>query len=238
MIIFPAIDIKLGKCVRLYKGDINKVTVFNDSVLNQAASFKKAGFNYLHIVNLDSAINGSLKNNKIIVKLIKTTKQKIQLGGGIRTLKEIDFWLNCGVDKIVLGTMPIEKRSEFLVACKLFPGKIAVAVDVRKNFLAVRGWLKQTRINFFEFINTLKDSGVSRIIYTDIDKDGTKTGINLNNVKNILKKINLPIVISGGVSNLQDVKNISALKKVEGLIIGKAIYDQSINLKELKLFNN
>lgn len=238
MIIFPAIDIKLGKCVRLYKGDINKVTVFNDSVLNQAVSFKKAGFNYLHIVNLDSAINGSLKNNKIIVKLIKTTKQKIQLGGGIRTLKEIDFWLNCGVDKIVLGTMPIEKRSEFLVACKLFPGKIAVAVDVRKNFLAVRGWLKQTRINFFEFINTLKDSGVSRIIYTDIDKDGTKTGINLNNVKNILKKINLPIVISGGVSNLQDVKNISALKKVEGLIIGKAIYDQSINLKELKLFNN
>jgi phosphoribosylformimino-5-aminoimidazole carboxamide ribotide isomerase len=173
MIIFPAIDLKDGKCVRLYKGDFSKTTIFNSSPYNQALQFKKKGFTDLHLVDLDGALKGRSKNKKVIIKIIKNTNLNVQLGGGIRTLKQISFWIKNGVSTVVVGTMAIQNPTILKKACDLFPGRIAVALDVRNNFLAIKGWVKQTKIKLMDFSKKLEDFGVSRIIYTDINRDGT-----------------------------------------------------------------
>jgi phosphoribosylformimino-5-aminoimidazole carboxamide ribotide isomerase len=233
MIIFPAIDIKEGNCVRLYKGNFSKTTIFSSSPVLQALKFKKAGFKNLHIVDLDAAL-GKKNNKKIILEIIKKTKLKIQLGGGIRNLKDISFWIKNGVDKVVVGTMAIKKQAELKRACSLYPDRIAVAIDVRNNFIAINGWIKQTKVSLSQFIKQIKGFYVSRIIYTDIDKDGTKSGISMKEIIKVSKMTDIPIVISGGVSGINDVKKISKSKVAEGVIIGKSIYDNSINLKQLK----
>jgi phosphoribosylformimino-5-aminoimidazole carboxamide ribotide isomerase len=237
MIIFPAIDLKDGKCVRLYKGDFNKTTIFNSSPYNQALQFKKNGFTDLHLVDLDGALKGRSENKKIIIKIIKNTNLNVQLGGGIRTLKQISFWIKNGVSTVVVGTMAVKNPKILKKACALFPGRIAVALDVRNNFLAIKGWVKQTRIKFMDFSKKLEDFGVSKIIYTDINRDGTKKGLNFLQLKKIINKINIPLVISGGVSNLKDVQKLDKLKLFNGVIIGKAIYDKTINQKKLVTFN-
>jgi phosphoribosylformimino-5-aminoimidazole carboxamide ribotide isomerase len=183
MRIFPAIDLKDGKCVRLYKGDFNQTTIFNSSPYNQALQFKKKGFKDLHLVDLDGALKGKSKNKKIIIKIIKSSNLDVQLGGGIRTLKQISFWIKNGVSTVVVGTMAIRNPKILKKACDLFPGRIAVAIDVRNNFLAIEGWVKQTKIKFIDFLKRLEDLGVSRIIYTDINRDGTKIGVNLSLLK-------------------------------------------------------
>jgi phosphoribosylformimino-5-aminoimidazole carboxamide ribotide isomerase len=234
MIIFPAIDLKNGKCVRLYKGDFQKTTIFNDSPYDQALKFQRKGFTDLHLIDLDGALKGKSNNKKIIIKIIKRTNLKIQLGGGIRNLKQIRFWINNGVETVVLGTVAIQNQKILKKACSLFPGKIAVALDVRNNFLAIKGWVKQTRLKLLDFCKKLEDFGVVRIIYTDINRDGTKKGINFFELKKIIKKINIPLVVSGGVSNITDIKKLKKLGTAEGVIIGKAIYDKSIDLNVLK----
>jgi phosphoribosylformimino-5-aminoimidazole carboxamide ribotide isomerase len=234
MIIFPAIDLKDGKCVRLYKGDFNKTTIFNSSPYNQALQFKKKGFTDLHLVDLDGALKGRSKNKKIIIKIIKNTNLNIQLGGGIRTLKQISFWIKNGVSTVVVGTMAIQNPKILRKACDLFPGRIAVALDVRNNFLAIKGWVKQTRINFLDFLKKLENLGLSRIIYTDINRDGTKTGININKLVKIIENVNIPVVVSGGISNIKDVKQLKKINYLQGVIIGKAIYDGTINLNKLQ----
>jgi phosphoribosylformimino-5-aminoimidazole carboxamide ribotide isomerase len=234
MIIFPAIDLKDGKCVRLYKGDFNKTTIFNSSPYNQALQFKKKGFTDLHLVDLDGALKGRSKNKKIIIKIIKNTNLNIQLGGGIRTLKQISFWIKNGVSTVVVGTMAIQNPKILRKACNLFPGRIAVALDVRNNFLAIKGWVKQTRINFLDFLKKLENLGLSRIIYTDINRDGTKTGININKLVKIIENVNIPVVVSGGISNIKDIKQLKKINYLQGVIIGKAIYDGTINLNKLK----
>ena len=236
MRIFPAIDLKDGKCVRLYKGDFNQTTIFNSSPYNQALQFKKKGFKDLHLVDLDGALKGKSKNKKIIIKIIKSSNLDVQLGGGIRTLKQISFWIKNGVSTVVVGTMAIRNPKILKKACDLFPGRIAVAIDVRNNFLAIEGWVKQTKIKFIDFLKRLEDLGVSRIIYTDINRDGTKIGVNLSLLKKITSKINMPLVVSGGISNIKDIKKLYKAKKFDGVIIGKAIYDKSISLKELRKF--
>jgi phosphoribosylformimino-5-aminoimidazole carboxamide ribotide isomerase len=236
MIIFPAIDLKDGKCVRLYKGDFNKITIFNSSPYNQALAFQKKGFTDLHLVDLDGALQGKSKNKKVIIKIIKKTNLNVQLGGGIRTLKQISFWIDSGVSTVVVGTLAIQNQKILEKACSLFPGRIAVALDVRNNFLAIKGWVKQTRIKLIDFSKKLENFGVSRIIYTDINRDGTKTGINFSQLKKIISKVNIPLVVSGGVSSIGDVKKIYKAERFEGVIIGKAIYDKSISLNELKKF--
>jgi phosphoribosylformimino-5-aminoimidazole carboxamide ribotide isomerase len=238
MIIFPAIDLKDGKCVRLYKGDFNKTTIFNSSPYNQALQFKKKGFTDLHLVDLDGALKGRSKNKKVIIKIIKNTSLNVQLGGGIRTLKQISFWIKNGVSTVVVGTMAVKNPKILKKACKLYPGQIAVALDVRDNFLAIEGWVRQTKIKFMSLIKKLEDFGVSRIIFTDIDKDGTKAGINLYQLIKKTSNIKIPVVISGGVSDILDVKKLHKVNKFNGVIIGKAIYDKSINLKLLERFNN
>jgi len=236
MKIFPAIDLKDGKCVRLYKGDFNQTTIFNASPYNQALQFKRKGFTDLHLVDLDGALKGKSKNKKIIINIIKNTNLNVQLGGGIRTLKQISFWIKNGVSTVVVGTMAIQNPKILKKACNLFPGRIAVAIDVRDNFLAIKGWVKQTKIKFMDFSKKLENFGVSRVIYTDINKDGTKTGINLSQLKKITSKINIPLVVSGGVSNMKDIKKLNKANKFDGVIIGKAIYDKSISLNELRKF--
>jgi phosphoribosylformimino-5-aminoimidazole carboxamide ribotide isomerase len=236
MIIFPAIDLKDGKCVRLYKGDFSKITIFNASPYNQAVQFKKKGFTDLHLVDLDGALKGKSKNKEVIIKIIKKTNLQVQLGGGIRTLKQISFWIKNGVSTIVVGTMAIEKPKILKKACDLFPGRIAVALDVRNNFLAIKGWVKQTKIKVMDFSKKLEDFGVSRIIYTDINRDGTKKGVNFFQLKKIVSKINIPLVVSGGISNITDIKKLHKADCFDGVIIGKAIYDKSISLNELKKF--
>jgi phosphoribosylformimino-5-aminoimidazole carboxamide ribotide isomerase len=234
MIIFPAMDLKDGKCVRLYKGDFNKTTIFNSSPYNQALQFKKKGFTDLHLVDLDGALKGRSKNKKIIIKIIKNTNLNVQLGGGIRTLKQISFWIKNGVSTVVVGTMAIQNPEILKKACNLFPGRIAVALDVRNNFLAIKGWVKQTRINFLDFLKKLENLGLSRIIYTDINRDGTKTGININKLVKIIEKVNIPVVVSGGISNIKDIKQLKKINYLQGVIIGKAIYDGTINLNKLQ----
>jgi phosphoribosylformimino-5-aminoimidazole carboxamide ribotide isomerase len=236
MIIFPAIDLKDGKCVRLYKGDFNKTTIFNLSPFNQALEFEKKGFTYLHLVDLDGALKGRSKNKKIIIKIIKNTHLNVQLGGGIRTLKQISFWIKNGVSTVVVGTMAIQNPEILKKACDLFPGQIAVAVDVRNNFLAMKGWVKQTKIKLMEFLKKFEDLGVSRIIYTDINRDGTKQGVDFTQLKKIINKIHIPLVVSGGISNLKNVKKLYEAKIFEGVIIGRAIYDKSISLDKLNKF--
>jgi len=220
--------------VRLYKGDFNKTTIFNSSPYNQALQFKKKGFTDLHLVDLDGALKGKSKNKKVIIKIIKSANLNIQLGGGIRTLKQISFWIKNGVSTVVVGTMAIQNPKILKKACDLFPGRIAVALDVRNNFLAIKGWVKQTRINFLDFLKKLENLGLSRIIYTDINRDGTKTGINIKKLVKIIETVNIPVVVSGGISNIRDVKQLKKIDYLQGVIIGKAIYDGTINLNKLQ----
>ena len=232
MIVFPAIDLKDGKCVRLYKGDFNKTTIFNSSPFNQALEFQKKGFTHLHLVDLDGALKGKSKNKKIIIKIIKKTSLNVQLGGGIRTLKQISFWIKSGVSTVVVGTMAIQNPKILKKACNIFPGQIAVALDVRKNNLAMQGWVSQTKISIFDYIKKLQDFGVSKIIYTDIDRDGTKKGLNFKNINKLISITKIPLIVSGGVSKLVEVKKLKKLN-LNGVIIGKAIYDRSLNLNYL-----
>ena len=235
MIIFPAIDIKGGKCVRLFKGDFNKSTEYNKSPADQAHEFSNFGFKNIHIIDLDGALKGQLVNKNIIKDIINKNTLKVQVGGGIRSLENIKEWNDIGVDKIVLGTAAVENIEFLEEACNQFKNKIALALDVRNGLIALSGWKKQTKISALEFVKKIENFGISRIIYTDIDKDGTKTGPNIKETINLSEKIKIPFIISGGVSSIADILNIKEMKpkNIEGIIIGKAIYDKSIELKEL-----
>ena len=235
MIIFPAIDIKDGKCVRLLKGDFNKITSYEKSPLEQANFFSKKGFKNIHIVDLDGALLGESKNTKIIREIINNVKLKIQIGGGIRNIDNINSWIEAGVDRIVMGTAAVENISLLKNVCEKFKNKIAIALDVRDGLIALSGWTKQTNISALDFVNEVKDFGISRIIYTDIEKDGTKKGPNIKDTVDFAEKVNIPIVISGGISSINDIKKIKSLNNstIEGIIVGKSIYDGDIEINDL-----
>ena len=235
MIIFPAIDIKDGKCVRLIKGDFDQMTSYENSPIDQAKKYFQNGFNNIHIVDLDGALQGKPVNSKIVKEIIKNVKLKIQIGGGIRTIDDIGAWIETGVDKIVMGTAAVENTELLKVACRKFKNKIAVALDVKDGFIALSGWKKTTNISAMDFIKKIKNLGVSRIIYTDVNKDGTKKGPNLKNTVEISNKTNIPLVISGGVSSIEDIKKIKSLNNsnIEGVIVGKSIYDGDIKISDL-----
>ena len=239
MKIFPAIDIKGGKCVRLLKGDFANLTEYEKSPEEQANIFSNFGFKYLHVIDLDGALKGKLVNKNIIQNITKINKLKIQVGGGIRSLEHISDLLNLGADKVILGTKAIEDLNFLKIACKKFKKKIILAIDVRNGFIALSGWKKQTSISAADFITKVDTLEISRIIYTDIDRDGTKLGPDIDETIKFSNLTKIPIVVSGGISSLQDVINIKdkKSKKIEGVIVGKAIYDKSIDLEELsKIF--
>jgi len=235
MIIFPAIDIKDGKCVRLIKGDFNKITSYEDSPANQAIKYSQSGFNDIHIVDLDGALQGKSVNSIIVKEIIKKVKLRIQIGGGIRTIDDINNWIKMGVDKVVMGTAAVENTDLLETACNKFKNKIAVALDVKDGLIALSGWKKQTNISAIDFIKKIQNFGVSRIIYTDIYRDGTKQGPNIEGAVELASKVKIPLIISGGISSIEDIKKIKSLNNpnIEGVIIGKAIYDGDIKISDL-----
>ena len=243
MKIFPAIDIKDGKCVRLLKGDFNKSTEYKKSPIDQAKEFSDSGFKDLHIVDLDGALKEEPVNGKIIEEICKLTKMRIQIGGGIRSIDHIKKLIDIGVDRVVLGTVAVENTKLLENVCSKFKNKIAVALDVRNGFIALRGWKEQTKILASDFLMKIKDIGVSRIIYTDIDRDGTLTQPNLPETLKFVKLLDInkriPVVLSGGVGSINDIINIKQLEgDLEGFVVGKALYDGKLSFHSIvKLLN-
>ena len=235
MIIFPAIDIKDNKCVRLIKGDFNKITSYENSPFDQAKIYFENGFRNIHIVDLDGALEGKSSNANTVKEIIKNLDLKIQIGGGIRTITDVNNWVESGADKIIMGTSAVENTDLLRMTCAKFKNKIAVSLDVKDGFIAVSGWKKQTNIPVLDFIKKIENFGVSRIIYTDINKDGTKKGPNIKDTLELSSKVKIPFIISGGISSIEDVKKIKSIENsnIEGVIVGKSIYDGDIKIKEL-----
>ena len=233
MIIYPAIDLKNKKCVRLYKGDFAKEEIFNDSPLDQAQQFEKLGFDNLHIVDLDRTLDSDTSNLSSIKEIRKHTSLKIQVGGGLRTLKDIEEVLDLGVENIVMGTAAVTNTELLKMVTAKYPQKISVGMDVRKGFLALKGWTDQTKLLATDFVEQIKNYQIKSIIFTDIDKDGTKQGVNLEETVKLASLSSVPVIASGGVASIKDIFSIQQTNIIKGVIVGKAIYDGSINLKEL-----
>ena len=236
MKIFPAIDIKDKKCVRLLKGNFDNQTTYEQSPFDQALKYKEAGLLNLHIVDLDGALSGELINIEIIENIIKKLDITVEIGGGIRSIDKIKAYIDIGVDKVILGSAAINDPDFLRQACKKFKGKIALGLDAKKGKLSVSGWKETTNQTAEGYLKNVNNYGFSRVIYTDIDRDGTKTEPNIEETVNIAKISSAPVVVSGGISSIEDIKKIKTLKKfnIEGVIVGKAIYDGDINLNELK----
>ena len=235
MIIFPAIDIKNSKCVRLVKGDFHKMTSYENSPLDQAKLYFESGFKNIHIVDLDGALGSGSSNSNIIEEILKNLNLKIQIGGGIRKITDVNNWIKSGVDKVIMGTAAVENIGLLKKVCEKFKNKIAVSLDVKDGFIALAGWKKQTNISALDFIKKIENFGVSRIIYTDINKDGTKKGPNIKDTVELSNQVKIPFVISGGISSIEDIKKIKSLNNpnIEGVIVGKSIYDGDIKISEL-----
>lgn len=233
MIIYPAIDLKNKKCVRLYKGDFAKEEIFNDSPLDQAQQFEKLGFDNLHIVDLDRTLDSDTSNLSSIKEIRKHTSLKIQVGGGLRTLKDIEEVLDLGVENIVMGTAAVTNTELLKLVAAKYPQKISVGMDVRKGFLALKGWTDQTKLLAADFVEQIKNYQIKSIIFTDIDKDGTKQGVNLEETVKLASLSSVPVIASGGVASMKDILSIQQTNIIKGVVVGKAIYDGSINLKEL-----
>ncbi len=235
MKIFPAIDIKNKKCVRLIKGDFNNKTEYKTSPLDQAGKYKDYGFENLHIVDLDGALTGKTVNLDIIKDIAIKYDLKIEIGGGIRTMDSIKQYIDAGVEKVILGSGAIKNKEFLKEACDKFKSKIALGLDAKDGNLFVSGWKENLHIKINDYIKEINDFGISRIIFTDINRDGMKTSPNYEDTIKIAEISNCPIVISGGVSSINDIKKAKDLnnKKIEGIIIGKAIYDGDIKLDEL-----
>ena len=235
MKIFPAIDIKDKKCVRLIKGDFENKTEYETSPIDQAKKYQDHGFKDLHIVDLDGALTGRTVNLDIIQEVVSKHDLKIEIGGGVRTLDSIKKYVDVGVDKVILGSAAIKNKEFLKEACEKFKNKIALGLDAKDGNLSVSGWKENLNIKTIDFLKEVNSFGVSRIIYTDINKDGMKTSPNFDDTIKIAELSNCPVVISGGVSSINDIKKAKDLnnKKIEGIIIGKAIYDGDIKLDEL-----
>ena len=240
MKIFPAIDIKDKKCVRLIKGNFDNQTIYNQSPLDQASKYKEFGLLNLHIVDLDGALTGELINLDIIESIIKKLGISVEVGGGIRSIEKIERYLNIGVDKVILGSAAIKNPNFLKEACEKFKNKIVLGLDAKKKKILISGWKETTDQTAENYLKKVNSYGFSRLIYTDIERDGTKTGPNIDETKSIAKISAAPVVVSGGISTIQDVKKIKELKNfnIEGVIVGKAIYDGDIKLNEFKQLEN
>ena len=235
MKIFPAIDIKDKKCVRLIKGDFEQKTEYGTSPINQAGKYKDHGFKNLHIVDLDGALTGKTVNLDIIEEIVSKFDLKIEIGGGVRNFESIQKYIDSGAEKVILGSAAIKDKDFLKEACSKFQNKIALGLDAKDGYLSVSGWKENSNQLTLDFLKEVNDFGVSRLIYTDINRDGTKASPNFEETEKIAKISNCPVVISGGVSSIDDIKKTKELnnKNIEGIIVGKAIYDGDIELDEL-----
>jgi phosphoribosylformimino-5-aminoimidazole carboxamide ribotide isomerase len=233
MKIFPAIDIKDKKCVRLVKGDFNNKTEYKLSPVEQASKYKDYGFKNLHIVDLDGALTGETVNLDIIQEIVSKFDFKIEIGGGVRNFESIQKYTDVGVEKVILGSAAIKDKNFLKEACQKFPNKIALGLDAKDGYLSVSGWKENSKKQTLDFLKEVNDFGVSRLIYTDINRDGTKASPNFDDSVKVANTSNCPVIISGGASSIQDIKKAKELKNIEGIIVGKAIYDGDIDLNEL-----
>jgi len=234
MKIFPAIDIKDKKCVRLVKGDFANKTEYEMSPIDQAGKYKDHGFKDLHIVDLDGALSGETINLDIIQEIVSKFDLKIEVGGGVRTIDSIQNYLDVGIEKVILGSAAIKDKNFLKEACQKFPNKIALGLDAKDGYLSVFGWKENSNQLTLNFLKEVNDYGVSRLIYTDINRDGTKQSPNFEETTKVADTSNCPVIISGGVSSIDDIKKAKSLNKnIEGIIVGKAIYDGDIQLDEL-----
>ena len=233
MKIFPAIDIKDKKCVRLVKGDFDNKTEYQMSPEDQAGRYKNHGFKNIHIVDLDGALSGKIINLDIIQAIVDKFDLRVEIGGGIRNIDSIKKYIDVGVEKVILGSAAIKDKNFLREACEKFPNKIALGLDAKDGYLAVSGWKETSNQLTLDYLKEINDYGVSRLIYTDINRDGMKKSPNFNETMKVAEISKCPVIISGGVSSIDDIKKAKNLKNVEGIIVGKAIYDGDIKLEEL-----
>ncbi|MEY8349733.1 1-(5-phosphoribosyl)-5-[(5-phosphoribosylamino)methylideneamino]imidazole-4-carboxamide isomerase [Bacillus cereus] len=231
MEIFPAIDLKQGRCVRLYQGEFQKETVMNENPVAQALLFEKLGARILHIVDLDGAVAGQSMNLSVIENICKAVRIPVQVGGGIRSLETIERLLSVGVERVILGTAALYDRSFLEEAVRLYGENIIVGIDAKNGYVATRGWLDVSEISYIELAKKMENAGVQTIIFTDIAKDGTLEGPNFEQLQLLQKAVDIRIVASGGVCSLQDVQKLKNMN-VYGVIIGKALYEKTIDLEE------
>jgi phosphoribosylformimino-5-aminoimidazole carboxamide ribotide isomerase len=234
VILFPAIDLKEGQCVRLQQGDMSRATVFHDDPAAQAKQFAAQGFDYLHIVDLDGAFAGKPVNQQAVERILDTTKMSVQLGGGIRDMKTVEGWLAKGVTRVIIGTAAVRNPAFVKEAAKEFPGRVAVGLDARDGKVAVEGWAEVSELTVFDIAQRFENAGVAAIIYTDVARDGMLKGLNLDATIALAEAVSIPVIASGGLASIEDVKNILAprAKKLAGAIAGRALYDGRLDAAE------
>ena len=234
MILYPAIDLKGGQCVRLLHGEMDKATVFSDNPGAQAAKFQAAGCRWLHVVDLDGAFAGKAVNEAAVRSILSAVTVPVQLGGGIRDHAGIERWLEAGISRVILGTAALRDPQLVIAACKAHPGKIAVGIDARGGMVAVEGWAETSDVSALDLARRFEDAGVAAIIYTDIDRDGALTGVNVQATADLARAISIPVIASGGVASLDDLRGLMAVADsgIEGVISGRALYDGRIDLAQ------
>lgn len=234
MILFPAIDLKDGQCVRLKLGDMEQATIYNPDPAAQAKAFEDQGFTHLHVVDLNGAFAGESVNGEAVDAILKATKNPVQLGGGIRSLEHIENWLSKGLSRVILGTVAVRDPDLVKEACKAFPGKIAVGIDARGGKVAVEGWAEASELEVIELAKRFEGAGVAAIIYTDIDRDGVLTGINWDSTLELARAVSIPVIASGGLASMDDIARMTEddAQVLEGAISGRALYDGRIDPAE------
>jgi phosphoribosylformimino-5-aminoimidazole carboxamide ribotide isomerase len=232
MILYPAIDLKDGQCVRLIRGDMGQATVFGDDPAAQAAAFVAAGCRWLHLVDLNGAFAGRPVNGAAVEAILARVPVPCQLGGGIRDMATIAMWLDRGLARVILGTVAVENPALVREAAQAFPGKVAVGIDARGGFVATRGWAEETRVTAVDLARSYEDAGVAAIIYTDIDRDGAMQGPNIAATEALARAVTIPVIASGGVSRMADLTALQATGVIAGAISGRALYDGAIDLAE------
>ncbi|TAN02325.1 MAG: 1-(5-phosphoribosyl)-5-[(5-phosphoribosylamino)methylideneamino]imidazole-4-carboxamide isomerase [Rhizobiaceae bacterium] len=234
MILFPAIDLKDGQCVRLKLGDMAEATVYNPDPAAQAKAFEEEGFEWLHVVDLNGAFAGKSVNGAAVEAILKATKNPVQLGGGIRTLAHIEAWLEKGLARVILGTVAVRDPDLVKTASRAFPGRIAVGIDARRGRVAVEGWAESSELRAEELAKRFEGAGVAAIVYTDIDRDGVLSGINWEATITLAEAVSIPVIASGGLASMADIERmmLSDAQKLEGAISGRALYDGRIDAKK------
>jgi phosphoribosylformimino-5-aminoimidazole carboxamide ribotide isomerase len=234
MILFPAIDLKDGQCVRLKLGDMDQATIYNPDPAAQALAFENQGFEWLHVVDLNGAFAGESVNGAAVEAILKATKNPVQLGGGIRTLEHIEAWLSKGLTRVILGTVAVRNPELVKEACRKFPGHIAVGIDAKGGRVAVEGWAEASELGVIELARKFEGAGVSAIVYTDIDRDGILTGINWDSTIELAEAVDIPVIASGGLASIADIVRMTMpdARKLEGAISGRALYDGRIDPAE------
>ncbi|GGD23052.1 1-(5-phosphoribosyl)-5-[(5-phosphoribosylamino)methylideneamino]imidazole-4-carboxamide isomerase [Pyruvatibacter mobilis] len=234
MILFPAIDLKDGQCVRLVQGDMDRATVFSDTPAEQAKVFENQGFEWLHLVDLNGAFEGKPVNGDAVEAILKTVSLPAQLGGGIRSMQQIEAWLDKGIARVILGTAALRDPQLVIEACKTWPGKIAVGVDAKDGYVAVEGWAEVSDIQALDLAKRFEDAGVAALIYTDISRDGAMRGMNVAGTAELANSVGIPVIASGGVTNLDDLHALKAANApgIIGVISGRAIYDGRLDPAE------